>query len=191
MGLFKNRQAEQNVPVRQALETKYANARRDILFVLGFTIINIVLLVVNANSYFLFSAYIPYVIVDLAMFFCGKYPVEYYEGFPTEAFFGNGVFAVMLVLAAVILVVYLLSWFFSDKGRVGWLIFALVLFGLDSAGMLLLGGISVENAIDIVFHVWFLMSLFNGVSACYKLKKLPSEKLPAEAEAEPVAPTEE
>ena len=192
MGLFNNGQAEQNIPVRQALETKYTNARRDILFVLGFTIINIVLLVANANNYFLFSAYIPYVIVDLAMFFCGKYPVEYYEGFPAEAFFGDGVFAVMLALAAVILVMYLLSWFFSDKGRVGWLIFALVLFGLDSAGMLLLGGISADNIFDIVFHAWFLVSLFRGVFAHYKLKKLPAEEeLPAQEEPEPTAPVEE
>lgn len=185
MGLFKNRQAEQNVPVRELLEMKYAGARRDILLVLGFTIINIILLVTNRNTYFLFSAYIPYVIADFAMFFCGKYPAEYYEGYVVD-FYGDGVFAVMLAIAAVILVMYLLSWFFSDKGRVGWLIFAMVLFALDSVGLVLLGGISMDNIFDIVFHVWFMVSLIGGVSAYYKLKKLP-----AEVEPEPIAPIEE
>lgn len=190
MGFFKNRQSEQNIPVRQQLEMKYVGARRDILLVLGFTIINIFLLVTNSNTYFLFSAYVPYVIADFAMFFCGKYPVEYYEGYVFD-FYGDGVFALMLVIAAVILVMYLLSWFFSNKGRVGWLIFALALFALDSAGMVLLGGISMDNVFDIVFHVWFMVSLIGGVSAHYKLKKLPPEELPTETAAEPVASTEE
>lgn len=201
MGLFKNRQAEQNISPRQTLEMKYANARRDILFVLGFTIINIILLVTNSNTYFLFSAYIPYVIADYAMYFCGKYPAEYYYD-ASEILFGDGVFTVMMVITAVILVMYLLSWFFSDKGRVGWLIFVLVLFGLDSAGLALVmvdmvsvGVPFTDYLFDILFHVWFVVSLIGGVSAHYKLKKLPPDEIPqevpAQAEAEPVAPTEE
>jgi diguanylate cyclase (GGDEF)-like protein len=46
--------------------------------VLGFTIINIILLVTNTNTYFLFSAYIPYLIADFAMYFGGKYPAFYH-----------------------------------------------------------------------------------------------------------------
>lgn len=202
MGLFKNRQGAQEISPRQALEVKYAGARRDILFVLGFTIVNIILLVTQANTYFLFSAYIPYLIADLAMLFCGKYPAEYYEGLVLD-FYGDGVFAVLLGIAAVILVMYLLCWFFSDKGRVGWLIFAAVLFGLDTAGMLLLGGLSLDYVFDIVFHAWFLYSLISGAFACHKLKKLPpEEEVPQdnymdafiqtpEEETEPVTPTEE
>lgn len=202
MGLFKNRQGEQNVSTRQLLEAKYASARRDILIVLGFTIINIILLMTNSNTYFLFSAYIPYLIVGFAMLFCGKYPVEFYEGLEME-FYGDAVFGVMLAMAAIVLVMYLLSWFLSDKGRVGWLIFAAVLFGLDTAGMLLLDGISGDNIMDIVFHAWFLISIIGGISACMKLKKLPpEEEVPQdnymdalvqtpEEETEPVTPTEE
>ena len=192
MGLFKNRQETQNVSGRQALEMKYASARRDILIVLAFTIINIILLLVNANTYFLFSAYIPFMIADTAMFLCGKYPAEFYEGYAIE-FLGQGVFAVLLVIAAVILVMYLLSWFFSDKGRVGWMVFAAVLFGLDTLGMVLLGGLSLDYAFDILFHAWFLYSLISGVCAYYKLKKLPpEEETPVLAEeAEPVTTTEE
>ena len=192
MGLFKNRQETQAVSGRQALEMKYAGARRDILIVLGFTIINIILLLVNANTYFLFSAYIPFMIADTAMFLCGKYPAEFYEGYAIE-FQGQGVFVVLLVIAAVILVMYLLSWFFSDKGRVGWMVFAAVLFGLDTLGMVLLGGLSLDYAFDILFHAWFLYSLISGVCAYYKLKKLPpEEETPVLAEeAEPVTTTEE
>lgn len=199
MGLFKNRQAEQNISPRQTLEMKYANARRDILVMLAFTIINIVLLVTNSNTYFLFSAYIPYLIADYAMYFCGKYPADYYYD-PSEILFGDGVFTVMMVVVALIMVMYLLSWFFSDKGRVGWLIFSLVLFGLDCAGLLIvmadmlsLGVPFTDYLFDILFHVWFMASLIGGVIAHNKLKKLPPEEIPQEipAESDPVAPTEE
>ena len=193
MGLFKNRQETQNVSGRQALEMKYASARRDILIVLAFTIINIILLLVNANTYFLFSAYIPFMIADTAMFLCGKYPAEFYEGYAIE-FLGQGVFVVLLVIAAVILVMYLLSWFFSDKGRVGWMVFAAVLFGLDTLGMVLLGGLSLDYAFDILFHAWFLYSLISGVCAYYKLKKLPPEEEAVQVsaeETEPATTTEE
>lgn len=204
MGLFKNRQAAQDISPRQLLESKYANARRDILFVLGFTIINIILLVTNSNTYFLFSAYVPYAIVDAAMYLCGKYPAEFYEGMSMELY-GDGVFTVLMVIAALILVMYLLSWFFSDKGRVGWLVFAMVLFGLDCVSlvltmldMLAIGVPLSEYLFDILFHVWFMVSLIGGVSAHNKLKKLPPEEEPvleeipqAPAEEEPAAPTEE
>lgn len=208
MGFFKNRQEAQNMSARQQLEVKYAGARRDILLVLAFTVINIFLLVTNSNTYFLFSAYIPYAITDFAMYFCGKYPAEYYEGASMDLF-GDGVFAVLMAAAALILVMYLLSWIFSNKGRGGWLIFALVLFGLDCVGLALMmvdmvsmGASFADYLFDILFHVWCMVSLIGGVSACYKLKKLPAEEEPQEnymdalvqtpaEEAEPVAPTEE
>ena len=42
------------------LESKYNKSIANLLLVVIFTVINIVLLVLNANSYFLFSAFIPY-----------------------------------------------------------------------------------------------------------------------------------
>ena len=63
---------------RQVLETKYRNSRSNLLFVLIFTAINILLLVAQTNTYFLFSAYIPYALVGIGMLLCGMYPAEYY-----------------------------------------------------------------------------------------------------------------
>lgn len=190
MGFLTNQnQQAQQVPERQALETKFANSRHNILIVLIFTVINILLLVTNSNSYFLFSAYIPYLFADLGMYLCGKYPAEFYsEEYALAEFLPGGFLAVMLVIAAVILALYLLSWMFTKKGSKGWMVFALVFFSVDTGVMFFLNGISTDMIIDVVFHAWVIYSLASGVSVASKLEKLPAEPEPAPEEQTPEVP---
>ena len=167
----------QQLSQREILVNKYQSARHNILLVVAFTLINIILLVTNSNSYFLFSASIPYFIVDLGMLLCGKYPQEYYVGeLAGIGTLNDTFFVVTLVVAAVIVLLYLLSWIFCKKPRVGWMIFALVFFAIDTIGMLYLMGISTDAILDIVFHGWVIVSLISGVTAYFKLKKLPEEE---------------
>ena len=150
----------QQLSQRQILANKYQSARHNILLVVAFTLINIILLVTNSNTYFLFSAAIPYFIVDLGMLLCGKYPAEYYAGeLAGMEVLNDTFFVVTLVVTAVILLLYLLSWIFCKKPRVGWMIFALVFFVLDTVGMLCLTGISSDAIVDVVFHGWVIFSL--------------------------------
>lgn len=189
MSLFNKNQDQEVQPVsqRQKLEGRYASSRHNILLVLAFTAINMVLLLANSNTYFLFSAYIPYAIVDLGMFLCGKYPAEIYGDLSQYEFFGTEVLAICIAVAAVICVLYLLCWLFSKKKRVAWMIIALVMFVLDTA-LMLLAGVSADNIIDVIFHGWVILSLSMGVAARFKLKKLPEEEpIPAEVPT----PTEE
>lgn len=185
--LFKNKQNEA-VPQSQTLASKYANARHNILLIVGFTLINIILLVTQSNTYFLFSAYLPYLIVDLGMALCGMYSAEYYGGdLSSFEFLGREFLVGTLVVAAAILLLYLLSWIFSNKGRVGWMIFALVFFAIDTVAMLLLTDIALDMIMDIVFHVWVIVSLVSGIFAYYKLRKLPEEPaMPVDAPVETV-----
>lgn len=173
---FKNQQAV--ATPRQALEMKYNSARANLLLLLAFTVINIILVLFGANTYFLFSASIPYSIVYLGAFFCGKLPAEQYEGTElTEAdFFPSSVLVVMAVIAAVILALYFLCWLFSKQHKVGWLIFALVLFVLDTVMMFLFSGISFDSIFDILIHAWVLYYLIAGIHAHGKLKKLGEEE---------------
>lgn len=190
MGFLTNQnQQAQQVPERQALETKFANSRHNILIVLIFTVINILLLVTNSNSYFLFSAYIPYLFADLGMYLCGKYPAEFYsEEYALAEFLPGGFLAVMLVIAAVILALYLLSWMFTKKGSKGWMVFALVFFSVDTGVMFFLNGISTDMIFDVVLHAWVIYSLASGVSVASKLEKLPAEPEPAPEEQTPEVP---
>lgn len=171
----------QRLSERDMLEQKYRNARMNFLLVVMFTVINVLLAVTNADLYFLFSATIPYLLAALSMLFCGLYPPEYYAEVGIDIInpWPSEVLIVALVLAAVIITLYLLAFFLSSKGRVGWLIFALVLFGIDTVVLFLYFGIDVTRLVDYIFHVFVIVILAGGIRAHYKLKSLPEE--PAEA----------
>lgn len=175
---------------RMTLEKRYNNSRNNLLFVVIFSVINIVLLTWNSFTYFLFSATVPYMLADLGKFFCGKYPLTYYDGIEVDEFLPEAVYWVMLAIAAVIIVMYLLAYLFSKKNRVGWLIFALIFFVLDTVTMFLYFGISADMIMDIVFHIWVLVSLGLGIHAHFKLKKLPCDSEFETYEAVQNSPTE-
>jgi hypothetical protein len=180
MGLFQKNQNQQGqMPSqRQLLEGRYRTAGINVLWVVLFTVINIVLLVINSNTYFLFSAFIPYALVDLGMYYCGKYPAEWYEELGQYEFADTSLLVILIVIAAVMCCLYLFCCLFcrkGDKRRVGWLITALVFIALDTGLMLLLGSIA-DNILNVVFHGWIIVSLIMGISAHFKLKKLPEEE---------------
>lgn len=182
MGIFMKKTAQnKQLSQRELLAGRYNSARMDLLIVVAMTVLNIVLLVTNGDTYFLFSAFIPYFIVSMGMLLCGKYPLEIYtEDLADIAFYDNSFLIVTIVIAAVIVLFYLLSWIFS-KNKVGWLIFALVFFSVDTLGMIALSGIDLENLLDVVLHALVLFYLGSGVHAYYKLKNLPEEEaIPAE-----------
>lgn len=171
-----NFQMQGNPSPRALYEQKYRTSRINLLLVVVFTAINLILLVTNANSYFLFSAFVPYFIATLGMLWCGRFPEEYYEGVEDMIFLDNSFFAALLVIAFILTLLYLLAWFMSSKNRVGWLIFALVFFGLDTLGMLFINGISVDAIFDVIFHGWVIYYLVIGINAHKKLKELPEEE---------------
>lgn len=177
MGVFGSKNTTTIPSQSSLLLNQYNAARSNLLLVVGFTLFNIILLVTNSNTYFLFSAYIPYIFGDFGMYLCGKYPAEYYGADMADLkFAGNGVFALFIGLAVVFIALYFLCWIFSKKQRVGWMIAALVLFIADTIILLLIGGISVDLMMDYVFHVWVIVSLSRGVVAYFKYKKLPPEE---------------
>ena len=174
MGLFNKNQANTvQSSQQQVLENSVRSARNNILIVLAFTIINIVLLISNGNTYFLFSAYVPYMLVDYGMFFGGMYPDEYYGEYLYDIeFLGKEFFGMMISLAVVALVLYILCWVFAKKNPKGWLTFALVLICIDTALLIFLAGISMDLIMDYLFHGWIIVSFITGLSAIKKLKNL-------------------
>ena len=162
---------------REVYERNYNNGITNLLLIIAFSVINIILLVANSNTYFLFSAFIPYFFVDVGMFYTGTYPEEYYYGLDFTEFLDKSFLVATVVIAAVVLALYLLCWFFAKKKKIGWLIFAVVMACIDTVAMLVLGGIAIESIVDIIFHVWIIFSLINAVVTYNKLKKLPEEPL--------------
>jgi hypothetical protein len=148
---------------REYLTQKRNSGRSTLLTILIFTVINIVMLVVQADYYFLFSASVPYYLTLFGMIF-DKFVVGTHT---TSA----------LVIAAVILGLFLLCWIFSKKRR-GWLIAGLVLFVVDTLALL---GFSMalemltDNILDFVFHGWAMVELVAAWKADRKLAELPPE----------------
>ncbi len=161
---------------RQNYERKYNASRANLLLVVIATAINMFLIVSGSDTYFLFSAFIPYFLTTIGMVRCGLLPPEYYE-YPMEdyIFYDKSLFVALLIFAIILTSLYLLAWFMSKKNRVGWLIFALVFFGLDTVGMLIFNGIAADGIIDIVFHAWVIYYLVMGIIAHRKLKYMPEE----------------
>ena len=167
---------------RQNYERKYKASRANLLLVVIATAINMFLIATGSDTYFLFSAFIPYFLTTIGMVQCGLLPSEYYE-YPMEdyIFYDKSLFVALLIISIILTSLYLLAWFMSKKNRVGWLIFALVFFGLDTLGMLIFNGIAADGIIDIVFHAWIIYYLVVGIIAHNKLKNYPYEDEPVMA----------
>ncbi|MBQ5592594.1 MAG: hypothetical protein IIU80_06575 [Clostridia bacterium] len=174
MSLFKKGNASAPMTQKAILENQYKSSIANILLVVAFTAVNSVFLLLNSNTYFLFSAILPYAAVDYGMYFCGMYPAEYYYG--DEIFYDKAFLFAMIAVAAVMIGLYLISWIFAKKKKIGWLVFALVFFVIDTIGMFFLIEIGTDSIFDIVFHVWVLVSLGRGVYAFNKMKNLPDEE---------------
>ncbi len=159
------------INARELLNNKnrYDKARYNLLAVIIFTVINCLL--VATDRYFLFSAFIPTLFVQLNFYMhSDEYLAEVPEiDLQEAAAFIDVVGFVFVALAVVCIVLYLMCWFFSKKRR-GWMIVALVLFSIDSAFLLL--NFSVDMIVDIAFHGMVMYYLITGVIAASKLRTL-------------------
>ncbi len=143
-------------PVRSP-ETTFSAARSNLLLVVVFTVVNVVLRLVSADMYFLFSASMPMACLDIAAF------VE-----------STTVTTVAAVIALFITALYLLCWIFSKKHR-GWMVVALVLFALDTLLLFVVYEIEASMILDVAIHAWVLYYLITGTVAMVKLNKQPAE----------------
>lgn len=180
--LFGNKNQNQ-LNEKQLYERRYSSSCGSILLVVAFTLINGLLLIAKSNTYFLFTAWVPYLLLDVGMYLCGKYPAEYYEGNVADySFMNNGVFSFLIGAALLIVLLYLVCWYIAKKGKVVGIIGGLVLMLIDTGIMLVWCGINADMIMDIVFHAWMIFSMISGISGYFKLKKYEKEhpELPPE-----------
>ena len=176
MGLFNKKAQNVQMSEHAKLNAKYNASRNNRLLVVICSLINTVLLALESDTYFLFSASVPYYLTFFGMLYAGKMPVEYYEGWEGFEPFPTSVFAVTLVISIVIIGLYALSWFLSKKKGYGWVIFALIFFIIDTMAMFTFVEDIADSGLDLIFHIWVIVSLISGISAAIKLKKLPPEE---------------
>lgn len=162
---------------RDRLLRRYRTAQVNLYIVAVFTLVNVITAALFiSDSYFLFSAFVPYDMVISALIFCGKLPPEFYTemGMEGMTFLPEGIFIGATVVAVVIAGLYLLFGLLSKK-KVGWMIAALVVYGVDTFWILFNYGIDISFALDYLFHIWVIVSLSMGIAASYRMKTLPEE----------------
>ena len=178
MGLFNNN--NKNLSPLDLAKNNFNAARMDILLVAVLTIVNIVIVLTGSDSYFLFSASVPFYLALYGMLLTGRFPPEFYTGeFAGMTFIDDAYFYVMLGFAVVIIAFYLLCFFMLlKKPNKVWFIAATIAFAVDTVAMFLFSGIGMEMIIDIVIHVLVLVYFIKGIKACVDIKKLTANILP-------------
>lgn len=148
-----------------------STARHALVIVAAFTVVNLALFFLDANSYFLFSASIPYYLTVL--------------GYAIDDYVFGAATSIMMAIGAVFLAMALVCFLEIPKqaGRKnGWLITAVVLFVADTAFLLfwalvMVGGI-VPFITDLVFHGLILWELCQGIVYNRKLIAKGQEEQP-------------
>ena len=140
------------------------SARSTLLTAVLFTMLNIVLLLVGSNRYFLFSATIPYYLTFFGYMF---------DYFTVGTYTLTGLTMALIPLAALGF-----CWYCS-KADSRWLKVAAVLFGVDvlaMLGLMLWSGDMSSSLLDIVFHGWVEICLIRGIKADNRLKVMEGAK---------------
>jgi len=140
---------------------------------IAFTLINVALILVDSDMFFLFSATIPYYIAGFGAVFADELGNSAW-------LIGGGAVALFGIL------LYFLCWLLSKRAR-AWILVALILFLIDSAFLVFLvvflaEGFDAFFLIDIAFQVWILFYLFIGTRAWAQLRKATPEELNAALE---------
>ena len=163
---------------REEVEMKYKRSRYYLLLVAIVSIVNLFSLAFS-QSYFLFSARLPALFVELAL------PMSENEIVEPSAFI------VPIIIGIILTVPYLLCFFLSKK-RPGWMIPALVFFSIDCLFIIFLALFDVTAVIvDILFHALVMFYLITGVINGFKLKSMPEDEPLPEFGAEGETPAED
>lgn len=160
MGLFGNTQ--QGLTPEEKCIKNLNVSRYNILIVIALTLVNLIFLLVGSDTYFLFSASVPYYIVGITQAIS-----------PVATAFAT-------VFAVAVLAAYFLCFLFGKK-HMGWLIAALALFAIDTVFylyllvFLYLPNISEETLISIlielVMHFYALYYFIAAVISACRIKK--------------------
>ena len=137
------------------LQARNRSARINLLLILFLTLVNIAMLFADGESYYLFSALLPYWLVGFG----------YYQEVTA-----------LIVAGGALLVLYLVCFLLWNK-HPAVSVAALVMFVVDCGFMawLLLGEPIADNLMEILLHVLVLAYLIYGVYIAFALRKKQKE----------------
>ena len=147
-------------------EERYRGARNNLLLLIVFTAINLLMPLLGIDRQYFFSASFP-----TTVYWWGDYAAADL-GMPALRIGAMGI-----ALGCVGL--YLLCWLLAKKRR-GFMTAALALFGVDClslAGEFVIFELHSSMILNVLFHLWVLWGLIQGVRAASALKKLEQAQM--------------
>lgn len=173
---FNPQAAGMTVSPRRKYQQNYVTARYQIPVVVAFTMINLVLTLLNSGTRFLFSATVPTYVTEYVWVLTGHASPDYYPGGIPVSVMDSGYLPVALVISFVIIGLYVLCFFLAKK-HPSFMIAAGALFAVDCAALLLIySGSLKEIFFDVLFHVWVMYYFVSAIIAIVKLKRLPPDE---------------
>ena len=145
------------------LTKKISAGRYSLQLIILLTVVNTVFLLADSDHYYVFSASIPYYLTAFGM------------GMDEALSGGIGTFTIIAVVIGVLVMgVYALCWACCEK-KPGWLTAALVLFSVDTVGLLVVSFALLDdpflNILDIIIHALVVYELARAVACAKKLKQ--------------------
>jgi hypothetical protein len=153
--------APEKISEQEALQRKVKNGRSSFLTMIALTAVNIVLILINADVSFPFSASLP------------QFFVMFGQGLFTESNATMG-YSISIFISLLTVGVYLLLFYLSAK-HIGAMIAAIVLFLIDTFLLAViafyLNALS-SFVIDFIFHAWVIWSMGSMLAAKRRLDAL-------------------
>lgn len=163
---------------RKRYERIYSISRHGIFVIAVFTMINFIIKLKTYGDCFIFSAYIPYVLLEYGMLYSGVFPEGFDPGGLTRMEkYDTSFFSIMMLVAVMIVSLYVYCWSYSKKNKGGFMITALVMFSVDTLAYFISNGVSLEHITDIIFRTVILVGLVAGVVVYFRMKELPVKSL--------------
>ena len=169
-----NNTGRKKLTLGESYEQRLSVVRVDIFALILLTVINTVIVATGGDTYYLFSAAVPYYMVSIAVAMTGHLPADIYadpeNGWVGFEFLPDMYLYVAVIAAVLILALYVFCAVFA-KRHYGWVIAAAVLFGIDTLamfGFFGLYGFAGSDIFDVAIHIWVLVVFILCAVAGYK-----------------------
>lgn len=179
------------IKTKEMYQRDLLTSRMTLLLAVIFTVVNLVMVLFDDSTGFLFSAAIPHYTSFFFAFNCGILSEAYYESYyavyedgkyaetwrETFPFLDPSIFWTVFAISILIIVGMFVVWFFSKKHRVCSVItlaFYIVdtVFLLGAAFLLGMGGFSL--IMQLLFHIWIVYYAVLSVKAWKGLDTAPT-----------------
>ena len=172
------------VKTKEVFARELKTSNMNVLAVAILSLVNILMILIQADTYFPFSAAVP---VYLVMFFgelCGMRSEEFYEAnygadWKSLEFLSEGLFWAIVAIAVVVAAVYFVLWYLSKKKKVFSTVL-MVLYAIDTVALLFFNVAIYEFTfmaiIELVFHAWVFYYLILALKAWDGIEVAPTQK---------------